>query len=87
MGFRYVDDLWAEEAFAEVRKDPRFDALFWTRDTSKLSRTQGWNLDLDVLASEVRRKAVHPFIERERDRIEWGTTVTSAEFVAAAPDR
>ena len=83
MGFRYVDDLWTENGFAEVRKDPRFEALFWTRDTSRLSRTQGWNLDLDVLASEVRRKAVHPFIERERDRIEWGTTVTSAEFDAA----
>jgi tetratricopeptide (TPR) repeat protein len=83
MGLRYVDDIWSEEGLAEVRKDPRFDALFWPRDTTKLSRTQGWNLDLDVIASEVRRKAVHPFIVRERDRVEWGTTLTSAEFDGA----
>jgi hypothetical protein len=57
--------------------------IFWPRDTAQLSRTQGWNLDIDVVASEVRRRAFHPFIERERDRIEWGTTLTSAEFDAA----
>jgi tetratricopeptide (TPR) repeat protein/C-terminal processing protease CtpA/Prc len=83
MGLRYVDDAMSEEGLAEVRKDPRFDTIFWPRDTSGLSRVQGWNRDIDVIASEVRRRAFHPFIERERDRIEWGTQFTSAGFDAA----
>jgi len=82
MGLRYVDDAMSEEGLAEVRKDPRFDAIFWSRDTSGLSRVQGWNRDIDVIASEVRRRGFHPFIERERDRIEWGAQLRSAEFDA-----
>lgn len=83
MGLHSIEDAMREEGLAEVRKDPRFDAIFWSRDTAQLSRTQGWNRDIDVIASEVRRRGFHPFIERERDRIEWGAQLTSAEFDTA----
>ena len=83
LGYRYMNDPRAEEAFAGLRSNPRFVRLFWTRDKSALSREEGWRLDLDVLAAEVKRKAVHPFLTRSRDRLDWGAKLTEAEFDVA----
>lgn len=80
LGFRYMDDAWTEEAFTKLRSDPRFTRLFWRRDAATLSREEGWGLDLDVLSAEVKRKAVHPFVTRERDQVEWGAQLTEREF-------
>ncbi len=83
LGFRYMDDPWTEEAFTGLRTDPRFSRLFWRKGSVPPSREEGWRLDLDVLSAEVKRKAVHPFVTRERDGIEWGARLTEREFDAA----
>ncbi len=82
LGFRYMDDPWTEEAFASLKSDPRFARLFWSKGSPPASREEGWRLDVDVLSAEVKRRAVHPFVTRERDAIEWGARLTEREFDA-----
>ena len=83
LGLRSMDDAKTEEAFVALRSDPRFVRLFWTADVSSLPRDQGWRLDLDIIAAEVKRKAVHPFVTRERDRVEWGARLSEEGFDSA----
>jgi tetratricopeptide (TPR) repeat protein len=83
LGFRYMSDAATEKAFTGLRSDPRFVRLFWQAGPAVLSREKGWGRDLDMLSAEIKRKAVHPFVTRDRDRVEWGTQLTERELDAA----
>jgi hypothetical protein len=83
LGLRDLDEARSDPALAPLRSDPRFVKLLGRGDVAGLSRIEGWNLDLDLLAQEVKRKAVHPFRSRARDEVEWGALMTEPQFDAA----
>jgi tetratricopeptide (TPR) repeat protein len=80
IGLRDIDDAWAEPALTALHADRRFVALFGPKDVKGLSRVEGWNLDLDILSTEVKRKGVHPFRVRTRDEVEWAASFTESQF-------
>jgi len=63
LALRYPDleRLQTDPAFSSLRDEPRFRELVGLVDTSKMSRDEGWRVDLRLLAREVVRKGYDPF--------------------------
>jgi tetratricopeptide (TPR) repeat protein len=61
IGYRRIDLIRDDPAFQALRAEPRFQQLVATVDTSRMSRTEGWRYDLQLLAREVKRLRYQPF--------------------------
>src|SRR6266545_1962951 len=61
IGYRRFDLIRDDPAFQSLRMEPRFQALVAAIDTSRMSRTEGWRYDLQLLAREVKRRRYDPF--------------------------
>jgi tetratricopeptide (TPR) repeat protein len=61
LGFRDLERVRSDEAFASVRGDARFLALAGLPPSAPASREVGWRFDLDLLAREVHRRGYDPF--------------------------
>jgi tetratricopeptide (TPR) repeat protein len=61
MGFRSLDRVRADEDLKSLRDDERYRKLAAVEDTSKLSRDEGWRIDLELLAREIKRVHYRPF--------------------------
>ena len=65
--------VWTEfkdlQEFEKYRNDPRFKELTDSVDVTKLSKTEGWKHDIELLMAEVRR------MHKDPDR-----TIAFAEF-------
>jgi tetratricopeptide (TPR) repeat protein len=60
MGFRNLKNAQEDTDLQSLHDDPRFKKIVALVDTSKMSRDEGWQYDLQLLAREVRRKAYDP---------------------------
>jgi tetratricopeptide (TPR) repeat protein len=60
MGFRNLKNAQEDTDLQSLRDDPRFKKIVALVDTSKMTRDEGWQYDLQLLAREVRRKAYSP---------------------------
>jgi tetratricopeptide (TPR) repeat protein/sugar lactone lactonase YvrE len=69
-GFRSLEQVQKEEAFAPLRDDERFRQLAALVDVSRLSRDEGWRFDLDLLAREVKRTHHDPFKHVSREEFD-----------------
>jgi len=56
LGFPDLPQAVRDPDLASIRRDPRIVDLLGLRDTSTMSRVEGWRYDLALLAREVRRK-------------------------------
>lgn len=61
LGYRHVDRAREDDDLASLRDHPRYRELVGPPDTDDLSRDDGWRLDLEYLATEIRRRAYAPF--------------------------
>lgn len=61
MGWRNLDDMRTDSDLEPLRKDPKFIEMAATKDTSKMSRNEGWRYDLWLLDRELRRKHYSPY--------------------------
>ena len=57
MGFRSYTHAQNDADFKSIRNDPRFLKILALEDVSKMSRTEGWRYDMELLRKEVLRKA------------------------------
>ncbi len=57
MGFRSYTHAQNDTDFKSIRNDPRFLKILALEDVSKMSRTEGWRYDMELLKKEVMRKA------------------------------
>lgn len=56
-GFTSYTHAQEDADLKSLHGDPRFNTILGLDDVSKMSRTQGWQYDMDVLKREVMRKA------------------------------
>lgn len=71
LGFRYLEQAQKDEDWKSFHSDKRFREIVALADTGKMSRTEGWRFDLNLLAREIKRKGYSPFkiiTEQEFDR-------------------
>lgn len=61
LGFRDFRQAQTNPNLKSLRNDPRYQKLVALVDVSKMSRTQGWRFDLQLLAREVKRMAHSSF--------------------------
>lgn len=61
IGYRRFDLIRNDSAFQSLRSEPRFQTLIAQIDTSRMSPTEGWRYDLQLLAREVKRRRYDPF--------------------------
>ena len=61
LGLRDVAAARTGEEFADLRDNLRFRELVGLFDVDGISREAGWQLDLGILAREVKRRAYRPF--------------------------
>ena len=57
MGFRSYTHAQNDADFKSIRNDPRFLKILALEDLSKMSRTEGWRYDMELMRKEVMRKA------------------------------
>ncbi|HEV7860722.1 MAG TPA: tetratricopeptide repeat protein [Pyrinomonadaceae bacterium] len=60
MGFRDLKNSQEDTDLQSLRDDPRYRKIVGLAETGKMSRDEGWQYDLQLLAREVRRKAYSP---------------------------
>jgi hypothetical protein len=73
LGFRRREGIRSDPTFAFLKDEPRFKSLTAQIDASRMSRTEGWSLDLTFLESEVKRMHYQPF--RKVSQVEFETEV------------
>ncbi|MBD0332183.1 MAG: hypothetical protein ICV66_05970 [Chitinophagaceae bacterium] len=56
-GFNNFSLAQTDNDLISIRNEAKFKKLFGTDDVSKMSRTQGWRYDMELLKQEVMRKA------------------------------
>jgi hypothetical protein len=66
LGFPDFQQMITDPDLASVQNDPRIIELLSIKDTSKMSRDEGWRYDLSLLAREVRRKGFNPHLDFNR---------------------
>jgi tetratricopeptide (TPR) repeat protein len=62
MGFRSYTHAQSDSDLQSLHGDQRFIQIVALKDVSKMSRTQGWQYDMEILKNEVMRKA---YLRRE----------------------
>lgn len=62
MGFRSYTLAQQDADFNNIKTDPRFKKILALEDVTKMSRTEGWRYDMEILRREVMRKA---YLRRE----------------------
>ena len=62
MGFRSYTQAQQDTDFNNIKTDPRYKRIVALEDVSKMTRTEGWRYDMDILKREVMRKA---YLRRE----------------------
>jgi tetratricopeptide (TPR) repeat protein len=55
LGLRNLEDARAEDDLRSLHGEPRFRKLVTLVDVNKMTRTQGWRYDIDLLVRELRR--------------------------------
>ncbi len=73
MGFPDLPGAQTDEDLKSVRDELRYRTLVGLKDTSKMSREEGWRVDLQLLNREIKRRGYHLFPR----------TGTEADFDAA----
>lgn len=81
LGYRDLADAAGDEDLAAVRDDPRFREIVGRPDAEvdpeAVSRDEGWRTDLEVLARELKRRAVAPF--RHRSEADFDAAVETLD--------
>jgi tetratricopeptide (TPR) repeat protein len=55
LGFRSLEDARKEGAFKSLHAEPRFRKLVALVDADKMTRTEGWRYDIELLVRELKR--------------------------------
>lgn len=61
MGFASLPAAQTDTDLESIRDDPRYRNLVGLIDTNKMSRSEGWRADLQLLNREIKRKGYHLF--------------------------
>ncbi len=69
LGFRDLNHVRTDEDLVTLRDEPKFVELAGSKDTSKMSRTEGWRYDLWLFDRELKRIHYDPF--RVYGRVEF----------------
>src|SRR5438132_2101963 len=70
LGFRDLGKAQTDTDLQSLRDDPRYQKLVRLVDTSRMSREEGWQYDLNLLAREVKRKGYDPFRKISREEFD-----------------
>jgi tetratricopeptide (TPR) repeat protein len=70
LGLRNLQLLRDQEDFRALRDDDRFKKMAAIVDVSSLLRDEGWRVDLDLLAREIKRTHYAPFRNVTREQFE-----------------
>lgn len=69
MGFSPYEAAQQDEDLKSLHTDSRFAKIVWSADVSKMSRTEGWQYDLQLLKREIVRKAYKGSTHLQMDTI------------------
>jgi len=58
LGYYYISHAQTDSDLELIADDPAFKNLLFLKDVSKMTRTEGWLYDLDMLQWEVNRKVI-----------------------------
>jgi hypothetical protein len=78
-GLRDLGDPASDEAWAELRSDPRVRELLGISDTQNMSRTAGWQSDVAFFAREVKRRAYAPWQQISEAEFDARTSQLAAD--------
>jgi tetratricopeptide (TPR) repeat protein len=79
-GYPKLEDARTDEALGALRTQPGFAELLGIIDTTRMTRTQGWRLDLAFLSRWIKARSYHPFRTDTGDRFVSRALYTEAEF-------
>jgi tetratricopeptide (TPR) repeat protein len=85
-GYPKLEDARTDEALAALHAQPGFADLLGITDTTNMTRTQGWRLDLAFLSRWIKARSYHPFRTDTGDRFVSRALYTEAEFDAKVED-